>query len=105
MITKVFILATGILFSGCTKEQPNIGYIKYKDAKCYCKINEDITMTLRDNNTYKCRCGGSNNIIDDDSCPTEITEIFYSKESGEITVCKGKILADNQKTRVIRITK
>ena len=103
MITKLLIIA--IAFGGCASKPSNIGYIKYKDAKCFCKINEDISMIINDNNTYKCSCGESNNIIDDDSCPTEITEIFYSKASGEITVCKGKILADNQKTRVIRITK
>ena len=41
----------------------------------------------------------------DGSCPTEVTEIFYSKASGEITTCKGKLLEPGQKTRIRRVNK
>jgi hypothetical protein len=40
-----------------------------------------------------------------DDCPTEVTEIFYSKASGEITVCKGKLLQPGQETRIVRVNK
>ena len=40
-----------------------------------------------------------------DGCETEITEIFYSKASGKITICKGKLLEVGQKTRVIEVQK
>lgn len=38
-------------------------------------------------------------------CDTEITEIFYSKASGEITICKGKLLEVGQKTRIRRVSR
>jgi hypothetical protein len=43
--------------------------------------------------------------VDDGSCPTEVTEIFYSKASGEITTCKGKLLEPGQKTRIRRVNR
>ena len=44
-------------------------------------------------------------VIKSDECETEVTEIFYSKASGEITTCKGKLLEDGQKTRIVRVNK
>ncbi len=38
-------------------------------------------------------------------CETTITEIFTSKASGSITLCKGKLLKHGQKTRIIRVNK
>ncbi len=38
-------------------------------------------------------------------CETTITEIFTSKASGSITLCKGKLLEPGQKTRIIRVNK
>ena len=41
----------------------------------------------------------------ENNCETEITEMFFSKESGWITVCKGKILTNGQKTRIVTVKK
>ena len=38
-------------------------------------------------------------------CDTQITEIFYSKASGTIQLCKGKILEVGESTRVIKVYK
>ena len=38
-----------------------------------------------------------------EGCETTITEIFTSKASGTITICKGKLLEKGQKTRIVRI--
>ena len=42
---------------------------------------------------------------DNGQCETEITQIYYSKTSGEITTCRGKLLEAGQTTRVVRINK
>lgn len=40
-----------------------------------------------------------------ETCPTEVTEHFYSKASGKIVICKGKFLEEGQKSRVVVVKK
>lgn len=39
-----------------------------------------------------------------DGCSTEITKIYYSKASGEITTCEGRLLNDGEQTRIVRVS-
>lgn len=113
------LIAISFIFIGCTKE-PNVGYITQGYNTCECSDTDNITYNIK---TKECVCGGNNGIIiketiikddtfgikkelvDSNECPTEVTERFYSKASGWITVCKGKFLENGAKTRIVTIKK
>jgi len=103
------------LFSGCVFDKNNhIGYIKYRGETCY-STGQDIKL-LYDNGIISCENGNKeiaiekkfkilDHNIENDKCETEITEKFYSKASGWITICKGKLLRDGQVSRVVEVRK
>jgi len=105
------------LLSGCFAPVTK-NTITYQGLTCSC--NGNVKLVLNGSKGYECVCSDKKIIpikkkrfiaikkqkIKLDECPTTITEIFNSKEFKKpLVVCKGKILEDGQKTRIVRINK
>jgi len=115
----LILIAVSFLIIGCT--QATKGYISYKGKFCECDNDtKSITLFLNKNNSYECKCNDkrvdyikNKNPIKKykplkitkrkDGCETTITEIYTSKASGTITICKGKILKPGQESKIIEV--
>ncbi len=99
MLTKIFNLFIVVLFTGCTTLKNSIAHNK---TICQCTNTDNITLYLDDE--YKCKCGATPITAPavQTGCQTLITKIYYSKASGKITTCIGRLLLPNEKSRVIR---
>jgi hypothetical protein len=96
-----FILIT--LISGC--KEVNLNTVSHKNITCFSSGDVGVQYI---NGKYKCVYGGTGFISSqnkESGCPTEITQIFHSKASGTIETCKGKLLLDGEKTRIINVYK
>lgn len=93
-------------------QQPTKNTVKYNGLVCEC--DGDVSLYLNGDNGYECKCGDVGyvapikkmikpTIKKQSGCETTITEIYTSKESGTITICKGKLLVGNQKTRIVKV--
>jgi len=106
-MTKYIIAIPIVFLIGCSKNETH-NVVEYQGVKC--KSLGDVGVVW-DGRNYICKYSNveSNHIpikrVASSGCETEITEIFTSKSSGKITVCKGKILTGNQKTKIVRINK
>ena len=113
---KLILLLIAFIFIGCN--QTNKHYIvKYKGLEC--KSLTDVGIKW-DGKKYVCvgnyirepkkkvvkrKIAIKKQPTKREGCETTITEIFTSKASGTITICKGKLLEKGQKTRVVRVNK
>lgn len=118
MIKYILPLAIIITLQGC--KQSKLNRVSYMYQACEGKDN--VGIKLDSDGVY--RCINSKHQVNQifrtvpkakktikkskkvsNKCETTITEIFTSKASGSITLCKGKLLEPGQKTRIIRVNK
>ena len=111
----LLLAATLLLITGCTKRIHN--WVEYKGVVCEC--NGSVGIKLNAYDRYECiPCNSKYTKTPKQyvapitqskktGCQTEITKIFTSKAIGKkpITICKGKILTGNMKTRIIKVNK
>lgn len=112
-----------LLFTGCTR---TIKHYTISYEKLVCKSFRDVGIRLK-GGVYE--CFGKELIIEKpkriwkekkvkpkpiakrqyvaaiktNGCPTQITKIYNSKASGKITICKGKLLKEGEKTVIRRV--
>ena len=120
MINYILTLAIIITFQGCTPSKLN--QVSYLYQSCEGKGNVGIRLDKdgvyrcidskhQVKKTYRKKKIESSKIYKkktvSSGCETTITEIFTSKALGSkpLTVCKGKILTGNQKTKTIHVSK
>ncbi|MEA3316183.1 MAG: hypothetical protein U9Q30_10025 [Campylobacterota bacterium] len=98
---KLIFISILIIFTGCVKKE--VVYFQNQDSNSYNSNNYKTTKPK--NRIIKKNITKTTDKKVNSRCETEITEIFNSKASGKITICKGKILTDGKKSKIIYVNK
>jgi len=101
-LIKIIFIAILIIFTGCVKKE--VVYYQGDNSQYIPKKSSTSTSNTKTYTQYK-KIKKNTTQNQKAGCETEITEIYNSKESGKITICKGKILTVGKKTKFIYVNK
>lgn len=118
-MSKVIFISILIIFTGCVQKEvvymdnSNSSYSKKKNTtSSHHKKTYKTTYSKYKKNHISKHSTVKHHIIKKDTnknihnkCETAITKVFNSKASGRIIICKGKILTDGQKSKIIYVNK